>query len=101
MSTLSVPACWKCATALVGVPMPISRHEYCGSCGEALHCCQQCVAFDVRAPGQCAEARAEPPNDRTSANFCEWFVPGPGAAGDAPSAADAARARLEALFGSP
>lgn len=103
MSGQPALACWNCGASLAEVALPISRHAFCAACGEAVHCCRQCGNFDSRAAGQCTEARAEPPNDRTAANFCEWFGPAGGfsggLAGDARRAADAARARLEALFG--
>jgi hypothetical protein len=91
--------CWNCGTAQSNLAGPPSRHDYCSACGEALHCCRQCVAFDRVVPGQCREARADPPTDRESANFCEWFAPASGGAATDRSAADAARAKLEALFG--
>jgi hypothetical protein len=101
MAEDTVLACWNCGAAQAGVPMPPSRHDYCAACGEALHCCRQCGHFDPRAPGQCREPRAEPPTDRESANFCEWFSPVSGSGKAARSAADEARAKLEALFGPP
>jgi hypothetical protein len=90
--------CWNCGAAQTALVAPPTRHDFCSACGEALHCCRQCTSFDRSAPGQCREPRAEPPTDRESANFCEWFAAVSGAAKDR-SAADAARAKLEALFG--
>ena len=94
--------CWNCGTSLDGVLLPLSRHEYCRACSEALHACRQCALYDPRATGQCRESRAEPPTDRTAANFCDWFEfsgAAGAAAGSGRSAADEARAKLEALFG--
>jgi hypothetical protein len=103
MSDEAVGHCWNCGAAFAGVLLPLSRHEFCRACGEALHCCRQCQWFAPGSAGECREARAEPPSDKTSANFCEWFAPaarGPAGAGQPPrSAADEARAKLEALFG--
>lgn len=97
--------CWNCAADLTSVPLPISRHEFCKACGEALHACRQCRLYDARGRG-CGEPRAEVPTDPSTANFCEWFEPanlGAAAAGaiDRQSAADRARAELEALFKPP
>lgn len=92
--------CWNCGTALDQVPLPVSRHEYCPRCAEAVHCCRMCTSYDATAPGQCRDDRADPPTDKTCANFCDFFTPrrdGPHAA--QPSRADAARAKLDALFG--
>jgi len=103
MTEESVFGCWNCGRELAGLILPVSRHDYCPACGEALHCCRQCAEFDLRAPGQCRALRAEPPTDKTTANFCEWFRPeagGPGAGGASNAdAAAAARAKLDALFG--
>jgi hypothetical protein len=93
--------CWNCGAAQSNLVGPPSRHDYCSACGEALHCCRQCASFDRSAPAQCRESRAEPPTDRETANFCEWFAPAAGGARTDRSPADVARAKLEALFGSP
>ncbi len=101
MSTEAIGHCWNCGAEFAGVLLPLSRHEFCRACGEALHCCRQCQWFAVGAPSECRESRAEPPTDKASANFCEWFALAAGADKPARSAAEAARARLEALFGPP
>lgn len=92
--------CWNCGEALEQVLLPVSRHEYCPKCAEAVHCCRMCVHYSVDAADQCREDRAEPPADKTTANFCDYFSPrlgsGAAASGDRQ---DAARARLDALFG--
>lgn len=91
--------CWNCGAAIAEEALPLSRHEYCRACGEALHCCRQCQWFAPGSAGECREARAEPPTDKSVANFCDWFAFAAGSAGRERSAADAARAKLEALFG--
>lgn len=93
--------CWNCATALHEVLLPVSRHEYCPQCAEAVHCCRMCRHYAPRLAEQCAEDRAEPPTDRQSANFCEFFLPLLPSDGESGTdgAAAAARARLDALFG--
>jgi hypothetical protein len=59
-----------------------------------------CTSYDTAAAEQCREERAEPPTDKTCANFCDFFTPRGGAAPTAErSRADEARARLDALFG--
>lgn len=92
--------CWNCGAALDGVPLPLSRHEHCPRCAEALHCCRLCRFYDPGVSQQCSEDRAEVPVDKESANFCEWFSPNrhaSAAAGEDRRAA--ARAKLDALFG--
>jgi hypothetical protein len=92
-------SCWNCGAALDQVLLPVSRHECCPQCAEAVHCCRMCVHFSRDAVDQCREDRAEPPTDKTSANFCDYFTPRLGAAAAAPSRQDEARAKLDALFG--
>jgi hypothetical protein len=94
--------CWNCGAPLADVPQPMSRHEHCPQCFEALHCCRLCRHYDMTATGQCNEDRAEPPGNKESANFCEWFSAREGAgpaAGDDKQAD--ARRKLEDLFGGP
>lgn len=93
--------CWNCSEPLDEVLLPVSRHEYCPSCAEAVHCCRMCVSYSADAPEQCLEDRAEPPTDKTSANFCDYFTARMRAAPDeaGSSRQEEARARLEALFG--
>lgn len=107
MAVNGVLRCWNCATDQASVSLPLSRHEFCTACGEALHTCRQCRLYDARGSG-CGEPRAEVPTDPTSANFCDWFEPTTSASGaasagaiDRRSAAERARAELEALFKPP
>ena len=57
-----------------------------------------CRFFNPRYSDRCDEPAAEPPRDPERANFCDWFKPAPGAWRGG-NDADAARARLAALFG--
>lgn len=93
------PPCWNCGKPLDDLLLPVSRHEYCPSCAEAVHCCRMCALYAPTRPDQCLEERTEPPTDKTAANFCEFFVlreTSPAEA--APQGDAAARARLDALF---
>lgn len=49
------------------------RRESCPQCRADLHVCVNCTHHDRSAAHQCRERRAEPVEDRQSANFCEWF----------------------------
>jgi hypothetical protein len=94
--------CWNCGAALDDVLLPVSRHEYCSACSEAVHCCRMCRHYAPARAGACAEDRADPPSDKETANFCDYFEPTSGAAGaEQDDAAARARARLDALFGKP
>ncbi len=91
--------CWNCAQALDQVLLPVSRHEYCPGCAEAVHCCRMCVHYAPELAGQCREDRAEPPTDKTAANFCDYFSPRFGGNGEQAADRQAqARARLDSLF---
>lgn len=92
--------CWNCGSTLSQLVLPVSRHDYCDRCAEAVHCCRMCSHFDSSRSEQCREDRAEPPTDKTCANFCDFFQV---RLGDRPAAGDdrqaRARAGLDALFG--
>jgi hypothetical protein len=103
MSDAKAPhlVCWNCGTALDEVPRPISRHEHCPECFEALHCCRLCRHYRAQASITCDEDRADPPVNKENANFCDYFRPVPGAYGaQRGDRSRTARAELDALFGS-
>ena len=60
-----------------------------------------CVSFDAKVSGQCREERAEPPADKSAANFCDYFKANPDAYLPPDDKGAAARSELEALFGDP
>lgn len=92
--------CWNCGESLKEVPRPISRHEQCPECFEALHCCRLCRNYRTDVTGSCNEERADPPVIKENANFCDWFRPDAGAfAGSRIEKSAAAQDRLNALFG--
>ena len=96
-------SCWNCGAGLGAIALPIGRHANCPACYAQLHCCKLCQHYDAKRPAQCTEDRAEPPNNKEVANFCDWFAP-QGGAGNAVKhdhVAAAARAKLDALFASP
>ncbi len=93
--------CHTCGTA-VTYAEPIPRDSACEKCGTDLRCCRNCRHWDARYNNQCTETQADPVQDKTRRNFCEFFyfsraafVGTPGAARDR---AAEARAKLEALF---
>jgi hypothetical protein len=92
--------CWNCGQSLEDVPRPISRHEQCPRCFEALHCCRLCRHYRTDVAGQCDEERADPPVIKENANFCDWFRPSGGAFSNRRADRSAAAGdRLNALFG--
>ncbi len=94
--------CWSCGNSLDDVPRPISRHEHCKACFEALHCCRLCRHFRTDSTPQCDEDRADPPPIKENANFCDWFRPAGGAFQASRSRkSDTAKDQLGALFTQP
>lgn len=93
-------ACWNCGANLAALPQPISRHIQCPSCFEDLHCCRLCIHYDPKNATRCADDRAEPPIQKTNANFCEFWLADSNAfkPSERTSSGDA-KAALDALFG--
>jgi hypothetical protein len=81
---------------------PIPRDSECEGCKRDLRCCMNCRHYDVSRNNSCRETEAELVEDKARRNFCEFFtfnrrsfVSGPGEK----AREDAARAKLEGLFG--
>lgn len=99
-----------CQTCGTPVPLdePIPRDSECAKCRTDLRCCRNCRHWDERYNNQCTEPQADPVQDKTRRNFCEFFYfsraafAGPGGPATGPGAsrdrAAEARAKLEALF---
>ena len=92
--------CWKCGASLADYSLPLRRTEECRSCRAELHVCRMCEFYDTGKAKHCREPIADEVKDKTAANFCDYFKATPRAwQPGAQSAADRARADLEALFG--
>ena len=92
--------CWKCGASLADYSLPLRRLEECRACGAELHACRMCEFYDTSKAKHCREPVAEEVKDKTVANFCDYFRPSLAAyRPEALSAAERARAELEALFG--
>lgn len=113
--------CWKCGASLAELPRPLSRLAECPKCRAYLHVCRMCQFYDPKLTSQCHEERAEEVRDKERANFCDWFKARPkayippnsektqtaktqidalfGGAADSASKPDAARDKLDELFG--
>jgi hypothetical protein len=90
--------CWQCGHKLEDLPLPISRHANCQQCYEVLHCCRFCIHYDKTAHDDCQEDKSEPPHNKESANFCEYFKPNASAFQAAPTNHNAT-SNLKSLFG--
>lgn len=92
--------CWKCGASLAALSLPLLRLDECKQCGAQLHACKLCEWYDVRVAKHCRETIAEEVRDKERANFCDYFKPKENAWSEkATTAADAAKAALEQLFG--
>ena len=90
--------CWNCGESVADVPLPISRHANCRHCFEVLHCCRMCELFDPDKPDQCDHDRTDPPGNKETANFCEYFKP-TNRFVDTGRQQGAAKSDLDSLFG--
>lgn len=92
--------CWKCGVSLADYSLPLRRIEECRACRAELHVCRMCEFYDTAKAKHCREPIADEVKEKQKANFCDYFKPTPNAyRSEAVSAADKARAELEALFG--
>lgn len=91
--------CWKCGASIDDQPRPLARLAACAACRSDLHVCRLCAFYDTRAAKACREPVADEVQDKERANFCGYFQLRAGAYRSQGAAGDAARVRLEALFG--
>jgi hypothetical protein len=92
--------CWKCGTSLAEYTLPLRRLEECRKCGAELHVCKLCEWYSTAVAKQCRETIAEEVKDKERANFCDYFKARPDAWTAAPvDEAANAKAQLHALFG--
>lgn len=90
--------CHHCG-AIIDFPEKIFRNDTCPFCGSDLYCCLNCAEFSPSHSNQCREPLSERVAVRDRRNFCEYFSPtASGSSATARAKADAARAKLEALF---
>jgi hypothetical protein len=89
--------CAWCGGTLEIIGNQVGRRDTCPGCGADLHSCRNCRHFDLTAAKQCKEPYAEVPDEKESANFCEFFQIGAGGISAAQSR-DALFAAAESLF---
>lgn len=59
-----------------------------------------CRSYDERYDNKCGDERADPPVEKETANFCDFFRPRAGAFNaEEAEGASGAKAKLDALFG--
>jgi hypothetical protein len=92
--------CYRCGSTLAELTLPLSRLELCPSCSVELHVCRMCSHYAPSQPDACDEDDAIPVQNKTTANFCDYFAPSNHAfSGAEKNAEDRARRQLDALFG--
>lgn len=92
--------CWKCGASLGDIPLPLGRLAECLDCHAEQHVCRACEYYDARVAKQCREPIAEEVQDKSRANYCDYFQLRPDAYyPHDDSEQRAARAQLDALFG--
>ncbi len=65
--------CHACKSAL-SLGRVISRRDECPACRADLRCCLNCMFYDRSASKQCREPAAELVQDKTRANYCDYFA---------------------------
>ena len=90
--------CWNCGESLDEVPRPISRHANCDHCFEVLHCCRMCRHYDPERRPYCDDDRADPPQVKENANFCDFFSPANRFETSRATNKDHAKSKLDSLF---
>lgn len=73
MTSTQAGRCWQCSSEL-------SVHEYgretvCLKCGKPTRVCRNCRWYDPTFTNQCREPQAEKVQDKTHANYCDFFEP--------------------------
>jgi len=91
--------CWKCGASLKDLSLPLQRLDECKQCHAELHVCKLCEWYSTAVAKHCRETIAEEVKDKERANFCDYFKPRAGAFSNPSTAADRAKADLDALFG--
>ena len=96
-------ACYACGAELPET-MEVHRATECPSCRRDLHVCRNCTFYAPGRHNDCAETVPEGVTEKERANFCDYFRfrqgrAGADAAGRDKERREAARRKLDGLFG--
>ena len=92
--------CHECGFEIImEIGKKIFRQDTCPNCDSYLRCCLNCKLYDPVAWKECHEPQALRVNDKTMANFCEYFIPADDNVVSGTSRSQNARDRLNELFG--
>jgi hypothetical protein len=66
----------RCHACLKGleIKIPVGRRENCPFCGSDLHCCLNCVFYEMGTYNDCRETQAERVIEKNRSNFCDYFI---------------------------
>ena len=73
--------CFQCGTELSFSGTP-GRREECSKCRADVHVCRNCKHHDKTAYNECREPQADVVQEKDRSNFCDFFTPGSGGAGN-------------------
>ncbi|MDZ7315918.1 MAG: hypothetical protein ONB24_07330 [candidate division KSB1 bacterium] len=91
--------CHRCGYEIVLKPgQKLFRQDTCPKCDSYLRCCFNCALYDPVAWKECREPQAQRVQDKSIANFCEYFEPSTGEGVRPDHRADDARRKLDQLF---
>ncbi|RPI03500.1 MAG: hypothetical protein EHM72_01370 [Calditrichaeota bacterium] len=94
--------CYRCGQEIkLEVGQKLFRQDTCLKCESYLRCCLNCTLYNPVAWKECREPEAQRVEDKTMANFCEFFSPSDDTAGRIFHRADEARRKLDDLFKKP
>jgi predicted RNA-binding Zn-ribbon protein involved in translation (DUF1610 family) len=93
-----MPGCGKCGAKLDVMFNQVGRRDVCPECGSELHACIHCRHYDETVAKECKEPFAEVPEDKESANFCDFYQIGDGTQRQGASMREAQFNAAEALF---
>jgi len=66
---------------------PLGRREECFKCHSDAHACKNCEHYDPKVYNECRETQADFVQEKSRANFCDYFqIRSPGSAGKNPQA---------------
>ena len=93
------PLCFNCKKPL---PFPsgakVGRKEECPQCRSDVHCCLNCIFYDIKSYNECREPQADRVVEKNRSNFCDYFsLSGGSGAASAPSKDDIFK-KLDDLF---
>ncbi len=75
----------------------VGRSEMCPTCRADLHCCLNCIHYDLSAYNECHEPQADRVLEKDRSNFCDYFVFASDRKSSKPPLENA-KAKLEQLF---